>query len=96
MSRDLNKRCAAFVGGMLALGGFGIVYRAWDKKLDAMLAIKEYYPSGIVNRLPGETNLILATPAENRAAPKSKSFMVPLLQIMMLSGLTSRWRMFSL
>lgn len=54
------------VGGMLALGGFGIVYRAWDKKLDAMLAIKEYYPSGIVNRLPGETNLILAAARRER------------------------------
>lgn len=47
------------VGGRISSGGFGIVYKAWDQKLENIIAIKEYYPSGLVNRLPGETSVIL-------------------------------------
>lgn len=47
------------IGTVLGFGGFGITYRAWDRTLDKMLAIKEYYPNGIVNRIPGETEVII-------------------------------------
>lgn len=47
------------VGNVLGFGGFGITYKAWDKKLDTVVAIKEYYPSGIVNRPPGTKNILL-------------------------------------
>jgi len=47
------------IGGMLGLGGFGITYRAWDKKLETVVAVKEYFPSGMVNRLPGSTGVML-------------------------------------
>jgi len=47
------------VGQVLGFGGFGITYKAWDAKLETIVAIKEYYPSGIVNRVPGEQNVIL-------------------------------------
>ena len=48
------------IGGILGLGGFGITYRAWDKKLETVVAVKEYFPSGMVNRLPGSESVVLA------------------------------------
>ena len=54
------------IGKMVGLGGFGITYKAWDKKLDTVMAIKEYYPSGLVNRLPGETSVILVASKRER------------------------------
>ncbi len=38
------------VGHMIGEGGFGITYAGRDLKLDMPVAIKEYYPSGQVNR----------------------------------------------
>ena len=47
------------VGHSIGSGGFGIVYEAWDTHLSAEIAIKEYYPSGMVNRIPGEKDVIV-------------------------------------
>ncbi|MCI8950308.1 MAG: serine/threonine protein kinase [Lachnospiraceae bacterium] len=47
------------IGTTVGFGGFGITYRAWDKVLDKMVAIKEFYPNGIVNRVPGEKAVII-------------------------------------
>ena len=38
------------IGRVLGQGGFGITYLGWDQYLDIPVAIKEYYPSGIVSR----------------------------------------------
>lgn len=38
------------VGRTLGQGGFGITYLGWDLYLDIPVAIKEYYPSGVVMR----------------------------------------------
>ena len=47
----LNDRY--IVGQVLGFGGFGIIYKVWDSRFDTIMAIKEYYPSGLVNRVPG-------------------------------------------
>ena len=47
------------VGTVLGVGGFGATYKAWDSKLSVIVAIKEFYPAGLVNRIPGEYNVML-------------------------------------
>lgn len=53
----LNNRY--IIGQVLGFGGFGITYKAWDQKLETTVAIKEHYPSGLVNRVPGEKTVVL-------------------------------------
>ncbi len=47
------------IGGMLGFGGFGITYRAWDHKMQAVVAVKEYYPSGIAARTPSSPDVMI-------------------------------------
>ena len=47
------------IGTTVGFGGFGITYRAWDQVLEKKVAIKEFYPNGIVNRVPGEKSVII-------------------------------------
>ena len=49
----LNQRY--MIGGVIGKGGFGITYLAYDIKLDARVAVKEYYPMGLAMRSPGNT-----------------------------------------
>lgn len=47
------------VGTVVSFGGFGVVYRAWDTRLETMVAIKEFFPTTVVTRTPGEKKIIL-------------------------------------
>ena len=38
------------IGAVLGQGGFGITYMGWDLNLEIPIAIKEYYPNGLVSR----------------------------------------------
>lgn len=42
------------VGTVIGFGGFGVIYKAWDKNLDKIVAIKEYYPTTYLSRIAGE------------------------------------------
>ena len=49
----LNNRY--YLGTVIGSGGFGITYRAWDKVFDCVVAIKEFFPRGIVSRSDNTT-----------------------------------------
>lgn len=51
----LEKRY--IIGETLGYGGFGITYRAYDTVLSIMVAIKEFYPAGLVSRAEGNTKV---------------------------------------
>ncbi len=49
------------VGRLLGQGGFGITYLGWDTNLEIRIAIKEFFPQGLVSRVPGENSVISYT-----------------------------------
>nr|WP_081794731.1 serine/threonine-protein kinase [[Eubacterium] cellulosolvens] len=47
---------------VLGAGGFGITYKVLDKKTNSHKAMKEYFQQGVVNRIPGTTEILVSTP----------------------------------
>lgn len=47
---------------VIGAGGFGITYKVWDEKNKVYKAIKEYFQHGVVNRVPGESEVIISAP----------------------------------
>lgn len=47
------------IGMAIGFGGFGVIYHAWDIQLGTQVAVKEYYPNGLVNRVPGQESVVV-------------------------------------
>ncbi len=55
----LNNRF--IIGALIGVGGFGLVYKAFDMQLNRIVAIKELFPPALVNRIPGTQEVIITS-----------------------------------
>lgn len=63
------------VGYDVNAGGFGIVYRAWDTKLETIVAIKEFFANRLMTRAAGETQVIVNKKAGQEYEYRKKRFL---------------------
>src|ERR1700749_488232 len=70
-----GTRLAEFeIREVLGVGGFGIVYRAWDDALQRDVALKEYMPISLAGRGTGERVTLRARAHEENFALGLQSF----------------------
>lgn len=48
------------VCSVIGAGGFGITYKVWDINSGSYKAVKEYFQQGVVNRVPGTTEVLVS------------------------------------
>lgn len=60
------------IGKALNAGGFGIVYKAYDLKLEIIVAIKEFFPASLATRVIGKKDIILVENTRGISFEQSK------------------------
>ena len=63
------------LGEAIGQGGFGIIYKAWDTKLETIVAIKELFVSKLVTRAEGQPELIVSKKAQEEFSYRKKRFL---------------------
>lgn len=63
------------LGRAAGSGGFGITYKAFDLQLQQIVAIKEFFPSGMVQRAPGMTDIIVFDNKKNAFEKEKQRFL---------------------
>lgn len=61
------------IGTVIGFGGFGVIYKAWDNNLKKIVAVKEYYPTAFLSRMPGETQAIVFNPQNTEDFNRGKA-----------------------
>lgn len=65
------------VGTAIGVGGFGITYKCYDATLGVIVAIKEFFQVGLVNRSPGEMKVgLLSGEKEKQYKNQIKRFLM--------------------
>ena len=52
------------IGEAIGSGGFGIIYKAWDLKLETIVAVKEFFASKLMTRAAGQSEVIVSKKAK--------------------------------
>ncbi len=63
------------LGQAIGSGGFGIVYKAWDLKLETIVAVKEFFVSRLVTRAEGLKNLIISKKSQQEYEYRKERFL---------------------
>ena len=68
--------CGRYVlGQAVGSGGFGTIYKAWDSKLDTIIAIKEFFVSRLMTRAAGTKEVIVNKKAEQEYLYRKHRFL---------------------
>ena len=63
------------LGEAIGSGGFGIVYRAWDAKLESIVAVKEFFVSRLMTRAAFTRNVIISRKAQEEYTYRKARFL---------------------
>lgn len=63
------------LGKAVGSGGFGIVYKAWDLKLETVVAVKEFFVSRLVTRAVGLKELIITQKSQTEFTYRKERFL---------------------
>ena len=58
------------IRGLIGVGGFGMVYRAYDHSLQRDVAIKEYMPAALAGRADGGLSLTVRSSSDHETFQK--------------------------
>lgn len=63
------------LGDVIGSGGFGIIYKAWDSKLETIVAVKEFFVSRLATRAQGTEKIIITKKSREEFKYRKERFL---------------------